>query len=275
MRRRTTAYNNYRYNRRPDQAREESVIRGSVLAIGLGRDNSEPMITDSSTAAEHATLHVIGDTDYTPMSKRAISESFLSSIDEENDPAVLVALKQITAQSLNRQQPLDVNCRTAIETLDPEMNATNLRDFLIYVYEMTHGSGEGSYEFMSKAMRTLSGFRVEASFLRLATRTGFNVQPATKWQDNHGIDFIIDGVPLDIKSSLERALYHASKHHNDSNRVPTVKFIPPITAEDFANQLVVPYDRLDHIIETTDFHALVNQAITQYRAQYPISTLPS
>lgn len=73
MRRRTTTYNNYLDNRRPDQACEESVIRGSVLAIGLGRDNSEPMITDGSTAAEHATLHVIGDTDYTPMSKRAIS----------------------------------------------------------------------------------------------------------------------------------------------------------------------------------------------------------
>ena len=278
---RTTSKNRYPYRRAATQSLGEHavsesiqtapsktshdnlIVNGTIHTIGLAQPDSEPLMTDS-TIAESAALDAIGALDDSLTSNRMVGNKLLASIDPDRDSETLIALKQIGAKAFDRQLP-DANFRTIVEDLDTTLTASDLRDFFMHLYESTHENGDGSEIFTTKAMNTLSGFRVEASFVRLAARAGFDVVPATKEQDYHGIDFIVEGVPFDIKSSRATARKHTDKHRDDSNREDTVKFIPPITATDFENHLVIPEDNLDHIVETTDFSALVRQAISEYQ----------
>ncbi len=193
-------------------------------------------------------------------SHRAIGRELLETI-QPGEPPLELALKQVAARAFGSQLP-DADFCEAIETLDTDFMASDVSDYLNYVYEYAYAeaSAESRHKFVTTSMNKLSGFRVEATFVRMARHVGADIQKGDKWQDQHGIDFIVNGVPYDIKSSLEMAHKHATRHGHDHNRAHTVKFIPPITAEDFRGHLVVPATAIDEIVARTDFLAMIDRA---------------
>ena len=235
------------------------IMSGAINRVGLSDAGVEAYAANGITA-ESTAFHLIDN--FNVVNVR-MGKELLGSIDLVNDTTAMISLKQICAHAFGCKSR-ELNYSSAIENIDSLLNAGDLYDIITHLYELTHENGEGSNEFSAKFMSMLSGFRVEASFRRLAVRAGFNVQFATKEQDDHGIDFIVNGVPFDVKSSRSMASKHLVKHANDGNRMPTVRFIPPITADDFMGHLVVPEDQLDGIINTRDFNALVYAAIAQY-----------
>lgn len=235
------------------------IVSGTINRVGLSDVGVEACAANGINA-ESTTLHLI---DNISMVNMKMGKELLGSVDLDNDTAEMISLKQICAHAFGSKSR-ELNFSSAIENIDSLVNAGDLYDIITHLYELTHEDGEDSDEFSAKFMSMLSGFRVEASFRRLAVRAGFNVQFATKEQDDHGVDFIVNGVPFDVKSSCSMASKHLVKHANDGNRMPTVRFIPPITVDDFLGHLVVPEDQLDSIINTRGFNALIDTAITQY-----------
>ncbi len=248
----------------PRERHESIIVNGHIHTIGLAHTKNERTEPSNNTYAEQATLTVTGGIeDSTFTSDRMLGNRILSSINKERDTPMSSALRHVAAKAFGRQLP-DANYREDLEILNNELTTEDLRDFFVHLYESTHVNTTGSEAFMEQSMGTLSGFRVEASFVRLAERAGFSVITATKSQDQHGIDFFIDNVPFDIKSSRQTARKHARRHADHGNRIPTVAFIPPIEPADFDNHLIVPYENLDRIIKNSDFATLIHEGLSRY-----------
>jgi hypothetical protein len=208
------------------------------------------------------------------LTEHQIGKFLLRSIDKENDPETLIALKQLGAKIYGIDKG-DTDYQQVLTVLDDSMTADDLRDYITYLYEWLHGNSTETSQFVNEQMNELSGFRVEASFARLAQATGLNFRTATRTEDHKGVDFMVEDVPFDLKSSEPTAKYHTAKHKKAGNRIHAVKFVPPITAEDFEGRLVIPNNRINYILETTDFRTMVHDAIRDYRAANPTPTLPS
>lgn len=178
---------------------------------------------------------------------------------------LLIALKRLGAKLCGIDKS-DIDYQQVITALDTTMNTDDLRDYMTYMYEWPHADATGTEEFVAAQMNKLSGFRVEASFARLAQAAGFSLRSATRREDHKGLDFIVEGVPFDLKSSEQIAHYHTVKHKMATNRFHAVKFVPPITADNFGDRwLVVPDDQVERILATTDFRSMVEGAIARYR----------
>lgn len=237
------------------------VVSGSIRTIGLSGPNSEPLVTQDAHA-EGATIDLLQH--LPPSTDRLDGRSIAQSVNPECDSTEMIALKEIAATVLGYKCP-EYSLRDAIKNLDSYLTATDLRDFVMHIYELANEGEVDSTLLTEQFMGMLSGFRVEASFARLAKHAGFDVIGADQNQDSHGIDFIVNGIPFDVKSSHKLAWRHLKKHDDSRNRIPTVRFIPPVGVEDFANHLVIPWSNLDKIIEKTDFLILMDQAFASYR----------
>lgn len=210
--------------------------------------------------------------DYSELTSRQLGKQLLESIDEENDPREIVALKELGAKFCGAGKN-NTDYQQIITTLDAVMTADDLRDFITYLHEWSHPEAEDAEQYVNTHMNELSGFRVEASFARLAEIAGLSLRPATRHEDHHGLDFMVEGVPFDLKSSAQKAKHHVKKHENDTNRIDAVRFVPPITSEDFDGRLVVPYENAKTIVETTNFNAMVTEAIQKYKEAHPAASV--
>ncbi len=268
----------YSYKRSPRKVgtaavRKSIVVSESGHTVGLQRydgtssyDHPDDL---SSLQPEQLAAQVLGlldvpDSVHSPaLTGRQLGKLFLESIDEENDSETIIALKQLGAKICGIVKN-NVDYQQIITTLDATLSADDLRDFITYIHEWSHEDATDTEEYVDAHMNELSGFRVEASFMRLAHEAGFKLQPATRYEDHRGIDVWVNDVPFDLKSSERIAKYHTAKHKNDTNRSHAVKFVPPITAEDFDGRLVVPYEKVKHILATTNFTSMINDGITRY-----------
>lgn len=198
------------------------------------------------------------------LTSRQLGKQLLDSIDKDSDPETIIALKQLGAKICGIEKN-NTDYQHVIATLDTVMTADDLRDFITYIHEWSHPGAEDTEQYVNNHMNELSGFRVEASFPRLAEAAGFSYRSATRYEDHHGLDFMVEGVPFDLKSSAQKAKHHVKRHENDTNRIDAVRFVPPITSEDFDGRLVIPYEKVKTIVETTNFTAMVTEAIQKYR----------
>lgn len=261
------------YKRATSQAVGERAVKRSIVvserghSIGLyqGADSSPyDSPTDlSSLQPEMLASQVLSSLHEDESNERSIGKELLQSIDEENDSETTKALKQLGAKIFGIEKN-DANYQAIMTTLDPIMTADDLRDFITYLHEWSNDDAADTEQFVDAQMNELSGFRAEASFAKLAHAAGFDFRAATRYEDHRGLDFMVEGVPFDIKSSERIAKYHTAKHKNDDYRYSAVKFVPPITADDFGGRLVLPDERIDHVLETTNFTVMVNHAIDQH-----------
>lgn len=244
------------------------IVSSPGHVIGLQKD-PEQTIFDSpdyfgSTRGEvlaSSILDSAGDGDSS--NRHSAGEVILQSIDVSSDSRAITSLKQISA-AICRVRHVSPDYEQIIEALDDTLTADELRDFVGHVYEWSHENPEDTETYVNDVMTTLSGYRVEASFERLAQAAGFTVKQATHQEDHRGIDFYVNDVPFDIKSSEKTAILHTNKHKNDTRRYHTVKFVPSITLADFAGRLIIPNENVEHILASTGFQKTVKDAIVQF-----------
>lgn len=263
------------YKRATSQAVGESAVRRSIVvserghAIGLSQAQGGSAYDSpdnySSLRPEMMASHVLSTIHEDEHTGRALGKQLLRSIDNERDSETTKALKQLGAKIFGVEKN-NADYQHIITTLDAVMTADDLRDYITYLHEWFGDNATDTEQFVDTQMNELSGFRVEASFAKLAHVAGFDFRPATRYEDHRGLDFMVEGVPFDVKSSERIAKYHTAKHKNDEYRYPAVKFVPPITADDFGGRLVIPDEHVDHILETTNFKTMVENAVTQYRS---------
>lgn len=260
--------------KRGAQAVSERAVKHSIVvserghSIGLYQNqDSSPYDTPtdlSSLQPEMFASQVLSYLHEDKLDGRHPGKQLLRSIDEENDSETTKALKQLGAKVLGAEKN-NADYQNIMTTLDLIMTADDLRDFITYLHEWSNDDATDTEQFVDTQMNELSGFRAEASFAKLARAAGFDFRAATRYEDHRGLDFMVEGVPFDIKSSERIAKYHTAKHKNDDYRYTAVKFVPPITADDFGGRLVLPDERVDHVLETTNFTAMVNRAIDRHK----------
>lgn len=196
--------------------------------------------------------------------RRRAGEEILQSIDTDTDSDAIVGLKQLGAVICGVRH-VNPNYEQIIEALDGTLNADELRDYISCVYEWSHEDHQDSEEYVNNLMTALSGFRVEASFTRLAQAAGFTVRQATSREDHRGVDFYVNDIPFDIKSSEKTALRYRDKYRSKTRRYCCVMFVPAISLDDFAGRLVIPHENTEHILMSTSFKESVSNAISQFQ----------
>lgn len=276
----------YSYKRSSANKIGAKVLRtGSIVSkpghkIGLYKEQGESPYDNgddlSSLRPETFATDILSsfDTPTSPdnpeFSGRQLGKQLLESIDKENDSQEIIALKELGAKICGVRSN-DTDYQQIMTTLDNVMTADDLRDFIMYLHEWSHADAQDSEQYINEQMNELSGFRVEASFVRLAESAGLSFRPATRYEDHHGLDFMVEGVPFDLKSSEQKAKQHVKKHKNDTNRFDAIRFVPPITSEDFDGRLVVPYENAKTIVETTNFKSLIIDAIQKYKETHGLA----
>lgn len=228
-----------------DQPEYFGSIQGEALAASL----LESVVGDKEIDAQEFTARKAGNL-------------FIQSIDE-TDSRQLAALKRLSAKMCGVDNASN-NYQKMIDPLDEILVADELRDFILHMYEWSHEGASNTESYINDQMSALSGFRVEASFAKLARAAGFDVREATHEEDLHGMDFRVDGIPFDLKSSEKGAIWHSEKHKKNSERFHPVVFVPPITAEDFSGRLVIPDENVERVLENSDFRKMVEGAIRDY-----------
>ena len=249
----------------------ESIIAGEDLPRGvLIINHSTPQYTDErdirSTRGEEAVLTIlagaIGDKDSLSLSAIQLGRLVKDSIRNDDTPQQVSLKKLFSLLCGTTNSHLDY--KNVIDTLNGYLRESELRDFITHVHDLSHRIKRDDTYTVNAFMNGMSGFRIEESVIKIAESAGYEVTPATKGQDALGIDAFIDGVPFDFKASMLAAHDHARRHRGKVGRYHAVKFVPPISLEDFDGELVVPDKRVAHILATTDFKKMIDDAVARY-----------
>lgn len=254
--------------------RQDTIVSLPDHAIGLTKEHLLPNDTNESVTlrGEEYFLAVISQYLHQLESIESNPDSLPRRIDSiaPDDPDHIIALKKIGYCMLRRDfDDNSVIMAIDIPALNGKIRASELREFMMLVRDWgfpaatSHGVKRAA-KSAQKAMNILSGFRVEESVKKLARMSGREVIDASREQDKLGIDMFIDGVPFDTKSSHTIAVLHTQRYARNVNRYHTVKFVPPFTAKDFQDQLVIPDDQAARLLETTDFNEMIDEAVARY-----------
>lgn len=193
-----------------------------------------------------------------------VGRAIVGSI-EHSDPTDLKLMKRLGAMSCGFYSGF--NYKRMVPELDRYLTAAQLSEVCLYLCEWSSPHEHDIEWRVRDIMKEISGFRVESSFFRLARACKLEIRESSAIEDQHGgIDFFVEGVPFDIKSSYEGAKRGLSGYPNKSKR-SSVKFVPPLIADDFKGRLVVPTTNIRPILEETDFKAMVTHAIGLFRRQ--------
>ena len=250
---------------------KESVIAGENLRRGVLVVDYGTLHTDEkgslSTRGEQAMLNIVAEvTNDTNRSRSRspfqIAHLVHKSINKRDTPQQK-SLKQLFSVLCDVSKAR-FNTKNAVAVLNGHLRSSELRDFMASTYDWSHSGQPGTEQRVNNIMNLLSGFRIEESVIKIARASGYEVTLATERQDALGIDAFIDGVPFDFKSSMLVAREHTRKHRGEAGRYHPVKFVPPITLEDFDDELVVPDRRVAHILATTDFKEMIDDAVARY-----------
>ena len=250
---------------------KESVIAGEHLSRGvLTVSHATPPINNEvdalSTRGEEAMLSImdeaISDRDSHNLSTLQIAQMVNESI-HENDTPQQKALKQLFSVMCGYSKAR-FNYKSAVSVLNGHLRTSELRDFMASAYDWSHSGNPGGEQKIDSIMNTLVGFRIEESVMKVAKASGYEVTRATDEQDALGIDAFIDGIPFDFKASRLAAHNHTRRHRGKVGRYHAVEFVPPISLEDFDGELVVPDKRVAHILATTDFKEMIDDAVARY-----------
>ena len=255
----------------------------SVLLAGKNAETRYGHPEDKkSTRAEMLAMQIISSAsdDKLEFSPENMGDWIINSIDTKNDDELLIALKRLAGKLCDSQQISvinglnNINLKSIVHHSEGRLRVSELRDFMTYVYELSHRDYRQSLKTSSMVMDKLSGFRVEASVAKMARAAGFTVREATDKEDAAGADLFIDGVPFDIKSSELAsdisALEEKDKHKRHLARHSSIKLVPPITAKDFAGNLIISDETANRLVALTPFVDMINKAIAEYYSAEPV-----
>lgn len=94
---------------------------------------------------------------------------------------------------------------------------------------------------------TVVGIRNEVLFMRVLDEAGIAYEPGTANQDVRGIDMIVNGKLIDLKSSedyVQDGREHAAEHH-DNRRI---FFFPGVRNYEYRNKLMLPKEKIIRVV---------------------------
>lgn len=143
-----------------------------------------------------------------------------------------------------RNEVIDFNhtLHDALDVIGNRYNFHELLTFLDQSYATTSG-GRGNKLFHERMKEAIVGMRNELAVEQVLISEGIEYQLGTLEEDAKGGDFIISGVPVDVKSSFfsaEKAKREASRH----GRNPDTIIWSQIDFEDFEGRLSLPYEKV-------------------------------
>ena len=108
---------------------------------------------------------------------------------------------------------------------------------------------EKKKEFYKSMTATVRGIRNEIAFECVLIRAGVDFEPATAEEDARGIDYYINGKPVDVKASIRTAQKAQEKALARGRGNDKIIFYPGISDSDFDDQLTLPQRNPDKVAE--------------------------
>lgn len=108
---------------------------------------------------------------------------------------------------------------------------------------------EKKKEFYKSMTATVRGIRNEIAFECVLIRAGVDFEPATAEEDARGIDYYINGKPVDVKASIRTAQKAQEKALARGRGSDKIIFYPGISDSDFDDQLTLPQRNPDRVAE--------------------------
>lgn len=108
---------------------------------------------------------------------------------------------------------------------------------------------EKKKEFYKSITATVRGIRNEIAFEHVLIRAGIDFEPATAEEDARGVDYYINGKPVDVKASIfaaQEALQKIAERDRSSEKII---FYPGISDSDFDGKLTLPQANPDRVAE--------------------------
>ena len=100
---------------------------------------------------------------------------------------------------------------------------------------------------MDMLRMTVVGIRNEVLFMRVLDEAGIAYEPGTANQDVRGIDMMVNGKLIDLKSSedyVQDGREHAAEHH-DNRRI---FFFPGVRNYEYRNKLMLPKEKIIRVM---------------------------
>lgn len=94
---------------------------------------------------------------------------------------------------------------------------------------------------------TVAGIRNEVLFMRVLDEAGIAYEPGTANQDVRGIDMIVNGKLIDLKSSeyyVHEAQEDAAEHDDDGR----IFFFPGVEGYEYRNKLMLPKEEIIRVV---------------------------
>lgn len=156
-----------------------------------------------------------------------------------DDPREMPEVEEVRYKTYKRRI-IDFNqrLRDVIRSSASKLKFDDLLEYMTGSFAKHH-SKAATNEFSERARTTIVGMRNEVALQQVLDEAHVPYQQATQLQDAHGGDIVIDGVPIDIKSSrfaVMRAKQRARRAHHDTRTIVWSHIEP----EDFRGQLKLP-----------------------------------
>jgi len=132
---------------------------------------------------------------------------------------------------------------------------------------MAGGGRETAAEFQGFARDALVGMRNEIAFEQVLIANDVDYELGTVEEDATGGDFIIEGVPIDIKSGLT-ATDEARKKARREGRNPDLIMWSHIREADYEGKLALPYNKNGEVY--TRLQSDLNRAINSFDAEVAV-----
>ena len=108
---------------------------------------------------------------------------------------------------------------------------------------------EKKKEFYKSITATVRGIRNEIAFECVLIRAGIDFEPATAEEDARGIDYYINGRPVDVKASIPAAQKAQQKALARGRGSDKIIFYSGISDSDFDGMLALPQRNPDRVAE--------------------------
>lgn len=158
--------------------------------------------------------------------------------------------------------PFNHTLREVINAGASRFNFNELLAFMTTMHAASGGSATIS-EFNNLVHKTLIGMRNEIAFEQILIASGLEYQAGDIAQDASGGDFIIEGVPIDVKASSISTTINRNKAIERGGN-PHLIIWSHIAPGDYNGQLSLPYSRVHVIAE--EVLPDIKQALNSERA---------
>lgn len=151
----------------------------------------------------------------------------------------------------NKSKETQIAFNTTLrEVINTGASKFNFNDLLTFMTTMHAASGgrETTKEFYGFARESLVGIRNEMAFEQVLMASGLDYEVGSVEQDAEGGDFIVNGVPIDVKASKDNVARKQQKAI-EAGRNPNLIVWSHIDFEDYEGSLTLPYSWAESTVE--------------------------